>query len=154
MRVTRVAVCFLALVVVIAVGGCQKTYLVEAVGDPFEPIFQIEKPMFFFEDGSGLISVSQYDPQTNVSTQVWSAEYAHDAPTTSVNEIKYGEPPPGFGVLVKKKILKPGVIYVVHIDSGGGINAHGRFKILQEGAAAKLVNLDLRWQSRQRNTAE
>lgn len=127
---------------VLIISGCQETFLIKVVDEPFEPTFEIAQPIMFVTQG-GFISVSEYDPHRNVSEEVWSVTRVQGASDTSLSRVKYGEPPAGFTAWMAKKDLKPGVIYAVYVKSGG-TNAVGYFKILYDGATPKLVNMDPR----------
>ncbi len=133
--------------ILLMMSACQEIYQIKVFGEPFAPVFESEKPLYFGAGAS--ISLSEYDWQTNKTVQVWLIERAQGAKAAFVSRVKYGELPDGFVALTATKPLKPEVVYVAYFSAGGGTSALGHFKILYDGTTSKLVNVDSRGEPKQ-----
>jgi hypothetical protein len=128
------------LTVLLVISGCQEIYYIKAHGDPSAPVFEAEKPLYFA--AAAAISVSEYDPLTNKTTQIWLIERPQSAEDMLLSRVQYGDLPDGFVTSMPAKPLTPEVVYVVYFRASGGARALGYFMSKRIETTTVLVNVD------------
>ncbi len=135
----RITSTFIVILATLFLSACLEVNKINVTGDVSEPVFELEEQMRF-----GLwstISLSEYNPKTNETRQIWLIERHKGSESISLNMVKYGEVPKDFITLVQKRPLKSDTIYVVYFDSAGRSRALGKFKIEQKGDRIEILNL-------------